>query len=978
MQKVNFKIGISILFMVFLATAVYSNSPDTFGLHNDLLYYFPSEFWGATQCFSSNNWDNGLNYGWIYAQNELPCTIDAENKSARLRGYDSFMIGINASNYVTGINEYALRINNEVTDEYLNLTDNNIFTNIKNFTVMLWVNASPNNNIAVIYEKGCSQITEATMGLYLEANNSINFTFMNTTGQNITHRSSVNISNNQFYHIAITHNGSKLLMYINGTLDSTNNGLGGNLNNSNKNVIVGNSLGTACAGIDGSFAFNGTLDDMRLYPKVLTSYQISDYYNSSDRYRKYTEDIGARYEFEELNFPTGIKVNKTIPAPTTVGGTTTFSTTLSIKQYGYIKQLHVDSSLGAIGVTANITRGGTQLAVGNCTTDTTSNTIDFTPADYTGILNAGDTIIIYFNASGNFLTRNTSHTFESTFINYTAQTVPSWHVDGSGQWDNWLVYETSSDLYVYDSSAYKYNAGKFRDGYQLSHKHYLEVEERDNQDVGQALTMGAFIKTDDTDACTILVHDNSSFKYMFGIDDDTNAVANITQASGSTGVKGSTALNDNTYHSIIATFDKNLLSNRLKLYVDGSLVAQADAYNENITLGDEGLFIGQGGNMLCNATIDEVFVYKRALNQEEITYLQSYPLFNTSTLNITFRDSTTGAIVTSNLYLQSITNINSDNYTITGGNISITGFHIGAYTFRYGDSSYPQNYYIHNILNRGKESLTFYLVNSSETTNVTAIVYDEVNNLVANAIIQYLKYDIVTNSYLLIGMTQTSFDGLTVMPLELNTEYYKFYIFYEGDLKLATEPTYIYQDTLTFQIILGEETASKFYESEGIFVNVSFNNNTNNFRMDYADTQQIGSRYCLEVYKLNALDSSDLYNSSCITTYSGSILVGVAPTNGTTYVAEAYYSASDKYYIGGASHTYFNANPLGFLGLFAVLILTLTMVFLSRNSLSTMIILTPLPIVIASWTNIIPISKPLASGLMIGAFLVSWVVKKID
>ena len=65
-----------------------------------------------------------------------------------------------------------------------------------------------------------------------------------------------------------------------------------------------------------------------------------------------------------------------------------------------------------------------------------------------------------------------------------------------------------------------------------------------------------------------------------------------------------------------------MATNRLKLYIDNKLKDTDDAYDEDISDGDEGIVIGRwkAGNEFAGS-IDEVIIFDRALSAEEIQQL---------------------------------------------------------------------------------------------------------------------------------------------------------------------------------------------------------------------------------------------------------------------------------------------------------------------------------------------------------------------
>ena len=258
-----------------------------------------------------------------------------------------------------------------------------------------------------------------------------------------------------------------------------------------------------------------------------------------------------------------------------------------------------------------------------------------------------------------------------------------------------------------------------------------------------------------------------------------------------------------------------------------------------------------------------------------------------------------------------------------------------------------------------------------------ATVYDESNFLVEDAYIKVLKYDITTNSYILMEIAKTNFEGETNLHLVLNDEFYQFILAYPfGTVSKITSPTYIYETTLTFQIVLQSQVGERFFNSQNVTYDLSFNNATNNFRFTYSDANNIVSKGCLEIYTINALHKT-LYNKSCVSSPAATILLPVANVSGTTYTAKSYvYFSEPAYYLTGLTKVFETLAIGGLYGVFLILIMTITFIMTAYWSKSLALIITPIPMMLGSILNIIDISIGVCIGIEIICVIVAYWISR--
>ncbi|MHA1880239.1 MAG: LamG domain-containing protein [Candidatus Heimdallarchaeota archaeon] len=317
-------------------------------------------------------------------------------------------------------------------------------------------------------------------------------------------------------------------------------------------------------------------------------------------------------------------------------------------------------------------------------------------------------------------------------------------------------------------------------------------------------------------------------------------------------------------------------------------------------------------NVCSNGITNVNMSYKIDLNATSSFYSVTMQSTSSSSLNITFKDSETKQIITSeNVSLEIIGDYLSRSYATSNGTIHILNLEKNNYTLRYRGETYPEKFHYINL--DSSQEIILYLTNTSTAENVTITVLDQIGNEVENALVKALRYDIVTNSYLLDEAALTSYQGEVYFNLVLNSEYYKFIVEYPvGTLQLETSGSYLTNNEIILRINTGSGLGNDYEIANNVVTNFKFLNDSNNFRLffngdsvDYA---------CIEVFTVDSVNGNTLYNRSCSYGTTGTFFVGIQAVNGTTYKAKAIMGLqeSDKvYFIGELWKSFTSSNPFG-------------------------------------------------------------------
>ena len=343
-----------------------------------------------------------------------------------------------------------------------------------------------------------------------------------------------------------------------------------------------------------------------------------------------------------------------------------------------------------------------------------------------------------------------------------------------------------------------------------------------------------------------------------------------------------------------------------------------------------------------------------------------------------FYDEDTDVLIADrNISLEVISVGYANNFSTSTGMLG-TNLTADEYTFRYWAYDYPERLYYMNIFKKGNYSTNLYLLKNDSSEVVTVTLIDQYNTPIEDHTIKLLKYDLSTNSYILRDMEKTNVVGEARVTAELFSEFYKFVVEApSGSVKLETSPAYITSDTITLQIIIGDEGAADFFNSFDVNYNLLFNELTGNFKVTFSDPNNLITRGCLYLYRVSALNGSDEINSSCISSTTGTILLPVENITGVTYKADFYiYYDESIYFLDSVDYTYSEGAPFGNAGLFFTVLLLILFAFLGVWSLEMVVIVEPVIILISAVLGFIELPVSMALSLVILGIIIAVLISK--
>jgi hypothetical protein len=268
----------------------------------------------------------------------------------------------------------------------------------------------------------------------------------------------------------------------------------------------------------------------------------------------------------------------------------------------------------------------------------------------------------------------------------------------------------------------------------------------------------------------------------------------------------------------------------------------------------------------------------------------------------------------------------------------------------WNDSYSTRYYYLQNAtLTNSTQNIKLYLLNSSESTLITMIVKDQVENPVGNEIVLAQKQEIGTGTYTQVSEAKSDFSGYAYTYLKLH-ENYKFFLTKNGIVQREFEPMQLESSTLTFYV---SQIDTPEYFSYYNNVATSCTNISNILTCSWVDTSGLTADMNFYVGKIDQVGETTV----CDNTSSGSsgtfvcdlssggnfryILKGTYHSNPITYVWQSGY-------IGGASVVDF-----GVVGLVLTLLIVMFVAYMTHNDVKLCLVSTAFAIIFCSIISLI-------------------------
>ena len=160
------------------------------------------------------------------------------------------------------------------SEDYIEVSDNSSLDN-SNTTYSFWMNTRGfrgSGTWNMMVDKHGAPFVGIKSGEVLSARVKVGGTSYNFDGPSI--------STNNWYHVALTYNGSEAILYLNGNNAVSNSSMSGDLDANSDNLHIGTFFNKSS-----KYFFDGLIDDVRIYDKALRPEEIFDLYRYGTRGR---------------------------------------------------------------------------------------------------------------------------------------------------------------------------------------------------------------------------------------------------------------------------------------------------------------------------------------------------------------------------------------------------------------------------------------------------------------------------------------------------------------------------------------------------------------------------------------------------------------------------------------------------------------------------------------------------------------------
>jgi len=347
-----------------------------------------------------------------------------------------------------------------------------------------------------------------------------------------------------------------------------------------------------------------------------------------------------------------------------------------------------------------------------------------------------------------------------------------------------------------------------------------------------------------------------------------------------------------------------------------------------------------------------------------------FQTFPVPTINISFIDEETG-IKINNVSYELIFNNFALSSNTTTGNAFIELNNSGDLEINYVSPGYDERKYLVNVNSESAEEIELFLLNSSTTgaSLVTFQVTNEDGDLLPDAQVSLQRGFIDNNVevFKTVAMDDSDFNGEGGLFLVKSTIDYKFLITYNNNVCLSSEKSTIFGSSINLVCTIGEDIVSGWISAYNVESNISFNKTEYNFTAEYANINQEINEICFKITQLSGL-GNNIINSSCLTTNSGSITLGIPNESIGNFEATLTISLSNKeVVINSLTKKLTNAaNNFGSSGIFYAFMIVLICAFLGLSvNVEMSIVMTMVGLVFSSMLGLLPIGFGTISILIV-------------
>jgi len=646
-----------------------------------------------------------------------------------------------------------------------------------------------------------------------------------------------NLPLNEYQHFVVTYNATSMEIFTNGNLNITEDLDGGWNFNSRTLPLFSNDNGPT----DYTSITNINFDEIGIWNRTLSDAEITQLYNA-----------GAGITPPEI--PTTPIVTIVYPTATSYSSTQielnyTFNLGVgSIDSCWYSLNLGVTNStrqncgVNWTGLTSS-EGSNTWTVYANATTGEMGNTtVTFT-------INTSPIIVIAYPKSEIYIastldlnySASTGATLDSCWYSLDGGTTNSTRQNCNTNWtgltatdgsNTWIVYGNTTDG-ILGSNYTTFNSSTFVEN---SITYNSSVQEMSYQ----GFTLNATINAAYTLNAAKLIYNNTQYTSTISSSGSNRLITNSIEIP-----------------SVDITQNKSFYWNLT--FTDGaSNLHYYDTSTSNQTVSS--IFLG-----LCNSTYNMTTLNFSTKDEED-----SHLLNNTIHINLNYYPSIgTGSITKSFVYqnLSETTPYRSLCIYPENSELKITG------VVSYKSTGYDtRSYYFDNVnINNISQDIDLYLALIANSDIVTFAVVDDYDRSVEGATIVIEKWDIGTDSYLIVNTINTDSEGKSSSNLILYETYYRFKVYYDGILYLTDGPAIVSTTTKNFKIYFEQQLD---YSPFGNVVHsLVYNSSNNQTSFTWGGDNVNITQGCLTIKNITDPWDEKIIYDNCFSTAIGEISV---------------------------------------------------------------------------------------------------------
>lgn len=419
---------------------------------------------------------------------------------------------------------------------------------------------------------------------------------------------------------------------------------------------------------------------------------------------------------------------------------------------------------------------------------------------------------------------------------------------------------------------------------------------------------------------------------------DKNFTVTATLLENSTATLGN--ITDGVYNSLLTiTATEKVLGGSINTFsINATNTTYSYESTENTTTGTITLAAIQG--IALQVFIDATgYVYANAtIPITNTTPYHSFELYITNTFIISIYDETNNSLITGHPFkLEFISDAYATNSTYTNQTHYEELLVPGSYEIRYyeidtnGTYTTKRTYFV-DLTNRSYETIKLYAIPYDISGYYTPIVLDSSGYYASGVIVKayrgYIEDETLAGH--VVEMSRSDPNGQAVFRIEPNNVFYKF-TGTKGDESFETNYFKITQDTHTFQLSEGTLLRGTTLANSAPY-NLSFNTETDTFRLSWDDSTNSISEACLTIKKYSTA-GEETVSDSCVSSASGSIAYTVTDTDETKYIATSKLTSGEDTLTDIHTHNYNESYQIwGLLGIFLTLIVFLFAVSMAETA----------------------------------------------